>query len=54
MQLDINPAWMSFMYYKSSGHPADPTPFNLLPDQVQPPSRFYSIASRDFTAVYAR
>jgi hypothetical protein len=54
MQLDINPAWMSFMYYRSSGHPSDPTPFNLLPDQAQPPSRFYSIASRDFTAVYAR
>jgi hypothetical protein len=54
MQLDINPEWMSFMYYRSSGHPADPAPFNLLPDQVQPASRFYSIASRDFTAAYAR
>ena len=54
MQLDINPEWMSFMYYRSSGHPADPVPFNLLPDQAQPASRFYSIASRDFTAAYAR
>jgi hypothetical protein len=54
MQLDINPDWMSFMYYKSARHPADPTPVNLLPDQIQPPQRFYSISSRDFTAVFAR
>jgi Phosphodiester glycosidase len=54
MQLDINPDWMSFMYYLPKGHPADPTPINLLPTQRQPPYRYYSIASRDFTAVYAR
>jgi Phosphodiester glycosidase len=54
MQLDINPDWMSFMYYRPGRHPADPTPVNLLPDQIQPPQRFYSIASRDFTAVFAR
>ena len=54
MQLDINPDWMSFMYYKSARHPADPAPVNLLPDQVQPPDRFYAVSSRDFTAVYAR
>jgi hypothetical protein len=54
MQLDINPDWMSFMYYRSGHHPADPTPVNLLPDQVQPPDRFYAVSSRDFTAVFAR
>lgn len=54
MQLDINPDWMSFMYYKSGRHPADPKPVNLLPDQIQPPQRFYSLSSRDFTAVFAR
>jgi hypothetical protein len=54
MQLDINPDWMSFMYYRSGRHPADPTPVNLLPDQVQPPDRFYATSSRDFTAVFAR
>jgi Phosphodiester glycosidase len=54
MQLDINPDWMSFMYYRAGQHPADPVPVNLLPDQVQPPQRFYSISSRDFTAVFAR
>ncbi|HEY3735578.1 MAG TPA: phosphodiester glycosidase family protein [Streptosporangiaceae bacterium] len=54
LQLDINPDWMSFEYYLPKNHPADPTPVNLLPDQIQPPDRYYSLASRDFTAVYAR
>ncbi len=54
MQLDINPDWMSFMYYlhQLSGGPLKPV--NLLPDQMQPPNRYYSPANRDFTAVYAR
>jgi hypothetical protein len=54
MELDINPDWMSFMSYPPGHHPGDPTPKNLLPDQVQPPDRYYSLSSRDFTAVYAR
>jgi hypothetical protein len=54
MQLDINPEWMSFMYYLPKNRPADPTPVNLLPDQMQPPDRYYSASGRDFTAVYAR
>jgi hypothetical protein len=54
MQLDINPDWMSFMYYQSKGHPSDPAPANLLPDQLQPADRYYSVSGRDFTAVYAR
>ncbi|HEX3923308.1 MAG TPA: phosphodiester glycosidase family protein, partial [Streptosporangiaceae bacterium] len=54
MQLDINPDWMSFMYYQSKGHPSDPAPVNLLPDQSQPANRYYSVSGRDFTAVYAR
>jgi Phosphodiester glycosidase len=53
MQLDINPDWMSFMYYLPR-HPADPTPVTLLPDQLQPADRYYSVSGRDFTAVYAR
>lgn len=53
MQLDINPDWMSFMYYLRDLSPS-PKPVNLLPDQVQPPDRYYFPASRDFTAVYAR
>lgn len=54
MELDINPDWMSFMYYLPDGHPANPTPHNLLPAQIQPADRYYFIANRDFTAVFAR
>jgi hypothetical protein len=54
MQLDINPYWMSYMYYNPSKNSANPTPTNLLPTQQQPANRYYSINSRDFTAVYAR
>ncbi len=54
MELDINPEWMSFMYYQPRHHPADPTPAVLLPTQNQPADRYYSITGRDFTAVYSR
>jgi hypothetical protein len=54
MELDINPDWTNFMYYKPGHHPADPAPVNLLPDQVQPAARYYALANRDFTAVFAR
>ena len=54
MELDINPDWMSFMYYLPKNNPASPVPVNLLPDQLQPANRYFSPASRDFTAVYAR
>jgi hypothetical protein len=54
MQLDINPYWMSYEYYQAKGHPSDPTPVNLLPTQQQTAYRYYSVYSRDFTAVYAR
>jgi len=53
MELDINPEWMSFMYYLPNAA-GDPTPVNLLPNQVQPADRYYSPVSRDFTAVFAR
>jgi hypothetical protein len=54
MQLDINPFWMSFEYYQAGDHPTDPSPVNLLPTQQQSAYRYYSVYSRDFTAVYAR
>jgi hypothetical protein len=54
LQLDINPEWMSFEYYEASGHPSDPAPVNLLPDQQDSAYRYYSVWGRDFTAVYAR
>jgi len=54
MELDINPDWMSFMYYLAENHPADPKPVNLLRNQIQPATRYYSISNRDFTAVFTR
>ncbi|MBV9794469.1 MAG: hypothetical protein JO016_11075 [Actinobacteria bacterium] len=54
MELDINPTWMSYMYYKPAPNPASPSPVNLLPTQPEPARRYYSINSRDFTAVFAR
>jgi len=54
LQLDINPEWMSYDYYKANGHPADPTPNALLPTQQGSFYRYYAVYSRDFTAVYAR
>jgi hypothetical protein len=54
LQLDINPFWMSFEYYQAHGDPSDPRPVNLLPTQQQSAYRYYSVYSRDFTAVYAR
>ena len=54
MQLDINPAWMSYMYYKPVPDAAHPTPVKLLPTQERPADRYFESTSRDFTAVYAR
>ena len=54
MELDINPFWTTFEYYQAHGHPSDPTPAVLLPDQQTSAYRYYSPYSRDFTAVYAR
>lgn len=54
MELDINPDWTNFMYYRPGHHPGDPTPVSLLPDQVQPAARYYALTNRDFTVVFAR
>ncbi|MGH3273799.1 MAG: phosphodiester glycosidase family protein [Streptosporangiaceae bacterium] len=54
MELDINPDWTKFMYYEPGAHPGNPKPVSLLPDQVQPATRYYVYANRDFTAVFAR
>jgi hypothetical protein len=54
LQMDINPYWMKYEYYTANGHPADPTPTNLLPTQQQSAYTYYSSYTRDFTAVYAR
>jgi len=54
MELDINPDWTEFEYYKAAGHPSDPSPVAMLPDQPRSPLRYYSVWARDFTAVYAK
>ncbi|WP_035846920.1 phosphodiester glycosidase family protein [Kitasatospora azatica] len=54
MQLDINPAWMSFNYYEQTKDPVNPNAVKLLPDQERPADRYFEPTSRDFTAVYAR
>ncbi len=54
MELDINPDWMSFMYYLAKNHPGNPTPVALLKSQIQPPDRYYFTSNRDFTAVFAK
>ena len=54
MQLDINPEWMSFDYYKAGSTPQDPVPHALLPTQQGSTYRYYQPYSRDFTVVYAR
>ena len=54
LQMDINPAWMKFDYYKAGSHPSDPTPAPLLPNQQPSPYSYYTPSTRDFTAVYAR
>ena len=53
MELDINPAWMSFMYYLNS-QSANPKPVALLPTQANAPDRYFYPSNRDFTAVYAK
>ena len=50
MQLDINQAWTSYMYYSHSGSAAVP---HKLGKFQRPVDRYFSHASRDFFAVYA-
>ena len=54
LELDINPDWTAYDYYHVDGKPSDPSPVALLPDQPSSTERYYSVWSRDFTAVYAR
>jgi hypothetical protein len=53
MPLDMNGAWPSFMSYNATADPANPTPSNIL-DFGEAADRYYSQATRDFVAVYAR
>ena len=54
MELDINPAWVSYMSYDAGHNPNNPTPRTLLNDYQRPADRYYTHSSRDFVAVYSR
>jgi len=54
MELDINPAWVSYMSYQAGHNPNNPTPHLLLSDYQRPADRYYTHASRDFVSVYSR
>ncbi len=53
MELDINPAWTSFMSYTAGPDPANPAPAKLT-DFSRPADRYYQPSSRDFVAAYLR
>ncbi len=54
LQMEINPAWMSFMYYQQTSDPANPTPTNLLSSQERPANRYLEPTSRDFIQASSR
>ena len=53
MQLDINIAWISYMWYSPGTSPSDLVPTKLVAFQ-RPANRYFTPTSRDFFAVYAR
>ena len=52
MELDINPEWVSYMWYSQSSA-GGVAPHKML-DFARPADRYFSTNSRDFFAVYAR
>ncbi len=53
MEMDINPAWISYMWYAPTATSAKVIPTKLLPF-ARPADRYLTQTSRDFVAVYAR
>ena len=53
MELDINPEWVSYMWYSPGSGGGSPVPHKLAAF-VRPAHRYYSESSRDFFAVYGR
>ena len=53
MELDINPEWVSYMWYSPRSGRGSPMPHKLAAF-VRPAHRYYSASSRDFFAVYGR
>lgn len=52
MELDVNPAWVSFNTFTSG--PSGVTGTKLLPGMNFPPDHYLSSSTRDFLAVFAR
>jgi len=53
MELDINPEWVSYMWYSGSSPGSSLLPHKLL-DFARPADRYFTVNSRDFFAVYSR
>lgn len=53
MEMDINPEWMSFMWYTPSGNPLRPTAHKLV-DFRRPADRYFGPTSRDFFSLSLR
>lgn len=54
MELDINPYWTTFSYYRPAAVPGGVVPVKLTADQQRIAGRFLAPVNRDFFAVYAR
>jgi hypothetical protein len=54
MELDINPAWVSGVYFHQRPHGAPPQGFRLFPGQQTPPEHYLSQSSRDWYAWFVR
>jgi Phosphodiester glycosidase len=53
MEFDINPYWISYMWYPTTTDGVMKAPMKLVPF-TRPAQRYFSQSSRDFFAVYAR
>jgi hypothetical protein len=53
MELDINPAWVSGVYFHPTGRPHPPA-FRLFPDEQVGAQHYLQTSSRDFFSVDLR
>jgi len=53
MQLDINPLWVSGMWYSAGSRSGGFVPHKVLPFR-RPADRYFAPSSRDFVVAYAR
>jgi hypothetical protein len=54
MQFDINPEWPSLITYGHAGHDHGLLPTKVVPNVMQPATRYLVPDDRDFFAVYRR